>query len=134
MTRMGHMNLLAVLVAGLAAMILSMVYYIGFSRSMATLHPAYADPNARPAPWQVGVELLRSLVLAFVVSLLAHFIRSDSAGESVHLALLLWVGFPLVLWTGAVVWERVPRKLAAIHAGDWLLKLLVVAFIVSVWQ
>jgi hypothetical protein len=31
------------------------------------------------------------------------------------------------------MWEKVPPKLAAIHAGDWLLKLLVIAVIVSVW-
>ena len=30
------------------------------------------------------------------------------------------------------MWEKVPPKLAAIH-GDWLLKLLVIAVIVSVW-
>jgi Protein of unknown function (DUF1761) len=52
---------------------------------------------------------------------------------AVRLGLALWIGFPVVLWTGAVTWERVPPKLAAIHAGDWLLKLLVIAAIVSVW-
>ena len=30
--------------------------------------------------------------------------------------------------------ERAPWKLAAIHAGDWLVKLLVVTVIVSVWR
>jgi hypothetical protein len=39
-----------------------------------------------------------------------------------------------VLLTGSVIWEDVPRKLAAIHAGDWLVKLLAVAIVVSVWQ
>jgi hypothetical protein len=38
-----------------------------------------------------------------------------------------------VLWTGALIHENTPWKLATIHAGDWLLKLLVVALIVSVW-
>jgi hypothetical protein len=33
-----------------------------------------------------------------------------------------------------MIWENTPGKLAAIHAGDWLVKLLVVAVIVSVWQ
>jgi hypothetical protein len=48
--------------------------------------------------------------------------------------LALWIGFPLVLWTGALIWESTPIKLAVIHAGDWLAKLLLVALIVSVWQ
>jgi hypothetical protein len=33
-----------------------------------------------------------------------------------------------------VIHENTPYKLAAIHAGDWLVKLPVVAVIVSVWQ
>ena len=30
--------------------------------------------------------------------------------------------------------ENTPRNLAAIHAGDWLLKLVAVAVIASLWQ
>jgi hypothetical protein len=33
-----------------------------------------------------------------------------------------------------VVHENVPWKLAALHAGDWLAKLLIIAVIVSVWR
>ena len=129
-----HLNVLAILVAALAAVVLSTVYYMVFARSMATLHPAYADPSARPAPWKVGVELLRSLLLAFVVASLVHWTRTEGVAQGAHLGLLLWLGFPVVLWAGAVVWERVPRRLALIHAGDWLVKLLVVASIVAAWR
>ena len=48
------------------------------------------------------------------------------------LGLTLWVGFPFVLWTGAMLHEDAPWRLAAIHGGDWLVKLLLVAVIVSV--
>jgi hypothetical protein len=50
------------------------------------------------------------------------------------LGLALWVGFPLVLWVGAVIHENVPPKLAVLHAGDWLLKLLAVSTLVSALQ
>lgn len=49
------------------------------------------------------------------------------------LAAVLWAGFPLVLWTGAMLHERTPWKLVAIHAGDWLVKLLLIAAIVTTW-
>jgi hypothetical protein len=32
------------------------------------------------------------------------------------------------------MWERVHPRLAAIHAGDWLLKILVIAVIVVLWR
>ena len=46
----------------------------------------------------------------------------------------LWTGFPVVLWVGAVVHERTPVRLAAIHAGDWLLKLLAVGALLGAWR
>lgn len=50
------------------------------------------------------------------------------------LGLALWAGFPLVLWIGAIVHERTPLRLAAIHAGHWLVKLPVVAVVAAVLQ
>ena len=128
------MNLLAILVAGLAAVVISTAYYMAFARQMSTLHPAYADPNAKPGAGRVVAEILRSLILAAVVAMLANGLHAANFADAAGLALILWVGFPLVLWTGACVWERVSPKLAAIHAGDWLLKLLVVTSIVSLWR
>lgn len=132
---MTDMNWLAVVVAAMAAVALSTVYYMAFGKQMATLHPAYAEPQAAaPQPWKIGVEVVRSLVLAAVVACLAIGFGASNAADAVGLGLLLWIGFPVVLWTGAIVWEKVPPKLAAIHAGEWLLKLVLIALIVSLWR
>ena len=45
-----------------------------------------------------------------------------------------WVGFPVILLLGSVVHEKVPWRLAVLHAGDWLVKLLLIAVIVGVWK
>ena len=50
------------------------------------------------------------------------------------LGLALWIGFPFVLWAGAMLHESTPWRLAAIHAGDWLVKLLLIAVIVTAWS
>lgn len=128
-----HLSLFHIVVAAIAAMVISTVWYMAWGRQMAALHPAYADPSARPQPWKVAVELARCLVLAHIVAWLAYSVGVDDAGGAVVLALVLWVGFPVVLWTGACVWERVPLELAAIHAGDWLIKLLAVTLIVTLF-
>jgi hypothetical protein len=36
-----------------------------------------------------------------------------------------------VLLTGSVIWEGVPPVTAAVHCGDWLLKLLLVAVVLG---
>jgi hypothetical protein len=33
-----------------------------------------------------------------------------------------------------MVWEKVPLTMAAIHAGDWLVKLVVISAIVGAWR
>jgi len=48
---------------------------------------------------------------------LARLVAGLGIGDwkgAVQLGLLLWIGFPFVLWTGAIMWENVPVKLAAI--------------------
>ncbi len=50
---------------------------------------------------------------------------------SLLLALMAWIGFPAVLLTGSVVWERVSPVTAAMHAGDWLLKLLLIGAVLG---
>lgn len=56
-----------------------------------------------------------------------------SVGSAVVLGLVLWTGFPLVLLSGSVMWDRVPPVTALLHAGDWLLKLLAISAIVGMW-
>lgn len=39
-----------------------------------------------------------------------------------------------MLLVGSVIWENVPAKLAALHSGDWLVKLFVLSVIVGDWR
>lgn len=52
-----------------------------------------------------------------------------AVSRTVVLALIIWVGFPVVLLTGSVTWEKVHPATAAIHAGNWLVKLVLIALI-----
>jgi hypothetical protein len=77
----------------------------------------------------VVAELLRSAVVATAVGV--RQMDLDDLGPLLAVAVLAWVGFPAVLLSGSVLHERVPWQLAAIHAGDWLLKLIAVTLIVG---
>lgn len=87
-----------------------------------------------PAPrWTYGVEVLRCLVLAAAVVGLAAAVGVGSWWAGLLLGAALWVGFPLVLWTGAIVHERTPVRTAALHGGDWLVKLLALGLLAGLW-
>jgi hypothetical protein len=81
----------------------------------------------------VLLELARSVLLGAVIAGLARTADLHSVGSSVLLALVLWLGFPFVLLTGSMMWEKVPAVTAILHAGDWLLKLIVISVIVGLW-
>jgi hypothetical protein len=131
---MPDINALAVLVASISVFVLSSVYYTTLARPWASVSEAAARGGGRPRPRKAALELARTLILATVVAGLASRGEIENPGGGLLLGLALWVGFPFVLWTGAMLWENTPWKLAAIHAGDWLLKLLVIGLIVSSWQ
>jgi len=125
----------AVGVATVAAFVLSTAYYIAFGRQYAELRGLSPEAAAaRPPAWKVLLELLRSLVVASFVAGLADLLEITEWAEAATLAVSLWVAFPAILLVGSVIWDDVPPRLAAIHAGDWLMKLLLIAVIVGIWQ
>ena len=128
-----ELDFLAIAVAAVAAFILSGVWYGVFGSQLAELHLAYADSGS-PSAKDVVVELVRNLVVALVLAWLVDQIGVDDWAQAALLGFVLWVGFPLIILIGSVYHEKVPVKLASIHAGDWLLKLIVIAIIVGVWQ
>jgi hypothetical protein len=120
-------------VAAVAAFVVSSLWYMLLGRRLAALSPAYAT-GARPSGPVVALEFLRSLVVAAVLAVLAARSDTETWLEGAGLGLLAWVGFPLVILAGSVLHERYRWQLAAIHLGDWLFKLLLVAAIVSAWR
>jgi Protein of unknown function (DUF1761) len=127
---MPEIDSLTVLAATVAAFAIGGAYYAAVGDRLAEVSEAAAA--AEPAPWTLGVEVGRCLLIALVVAGLASQGEIDEWTGGLWLGTALWIGFPFVLWTGAVVHERTPVELAVIHGGDWLLKLLAVGVIVSV--
>jgi Protein of unknown function (DUF1761) len=119
-----------VVAAVVAAFVISSLWYVAFSGMLARLSPAYAD-GARTSPWVPVLEVVRSAVLAIVVAIGCDRLDIDGFGPLVTAALVAWLGFPVVLLSGSVLHEQVPWRLAAIHAGDWLLKLVAMGLIVG---
>jgi uncharacterized protein involved in cysteine biosynthesis len=125
------MIVLAVVLSAVAAFVASSVYYaVASPLERKVLGDATLDRGGRAA-WKVVTELLRTMLVAAVFAWVAAACGRLSLPGAVPLALVLWVGFPVVLLTGSVAWEKVAPVTAAMHAGDWLLKLLLIAVILG---
>lgn len=128
------MNIWAIIVAAVAAFVASAIYYVVFAKQRAKLSPAAKAETGKPPAWQMILEIVRNLVLAFVLAYLVKESGIDGEGKAAVLSLLLWVGFPVILLSGSIMYEKVPAKLAAIHSGDWLIKLFLMTAIIGNWR
>jgi Protein of unknown function (DUF1761) len=121
------MIVLGVAVAAVAALAISAVWY-------GAVPAASVEPvPRRPAMAQLLVELLRNLAVASLVAGL--LVASDWSGlaDGALLGLSLWT-LPVVLLVGSVFHEGVPIRRAALHAIDWLLKLVAIGAIVALFN
>ena len=125
-----HVDLRRIGLAAGGSVLASAAWYTAWGDRLAELDEAYAD-GGPPAAWVLPVELARSGAVATAVALLVGATGARGRGSAARLGLGLWGAFPVVLLTGSVVHERVPWRLAAIHAGDWLAKLLLIAAVVG---
>src|SRR5215210_3936769 len=126
------MVVLGIAVASVAAFVLSSLYYVATTPVERRRLGDRAPDRGSPAPWKAATELLRTAVVAGVFAWLATRADLLDLPGSLLLALVVWIGFPVVLLSGSVIWERVPVVTAAIHAGDWLLKLLLIGAVLGV--
>ena len=123
----------SVVIAGISVFLLSSIYYIALTPvEVRALGPAAPQRGGRPAPLKALLELFRSVLVGAVIAGVAAC-HLHGVGSAVLLGLVLWTGFPLVLLSGSVMWDKVPTATALLHAGDWLLKMLVISAIVGLW-
>jgi hypothetical protein len=128
-------NYWAVVVAALAAFLMSSLYYSPFllGNVWIAVDPGSAA-GTTPSIGRVLGELCRTLVITFVIARLLALLGGSDWKGVVRLALWLWFGFSGMMWVGAIMWEKIPWQVAAIHSGDWLLKTILIAVIVGVWR
>jgi len=134
-----HVNVVAVLVTTLVVFVLGWLWYsplLFFNPWMRLrgLDPAAAMAGAKMPVGKLVIEFARCFILVYVVTRIATLHSDLSLLGSIHVGLFLWLGFPVILLTGSVIWDNVPWKVAAIHAGDWFVKLLVISIIARVWH
>lgn len=131
---MSGINFLAVTVAAVAAFVASAVWYIVFGKELAKVSAAFAEGLKNRQPWKMLAVIAQSFVIALVLAYVLGLIGTLDWIGALRVSVLLWLGLAAMQWVGSMLWEKVPLKMAAIHAGDWLVKLVLIAVIIGVWR
>src|SRR5262249_10568560 len=130
---MRRLNYFALAVLTVVAFVASSVWYSPLLFGRQFLELSGGNASRQPSPTKALLELLRTFVLAFVNAELVRRLNIEDWKHALELGLLLWVGFPVILLTGSILWQNVPWQLAAIHSGDWLIKLILIPVGVAAW-
>jgi hypothetical protein len=125
-------NWLAVLVAGILHIVISLAWYqpVFFGRAWVRLSGKAMTPAMRWIPAGISAHLVCILALAVIVNLT----NATTVLEGIAAGVLVTVGFVATLLAGELVWEKIPFKLYLIRVGDQLLTLCLGGAILALWR
>jgi hypothetical protein len=131
--RHNRMNYLGVVAAAVAAFVASGVWYSPLLLGTQYAQLRAADPGSM-TPTEILIEFIRTLVVAYVFARFVARVGVRDWKAALRFGLWVWIGFPTMILLGSVAHENVPLPLAAIHAGDWLVKVLILSLVPSLWR
>ena len=139
-------NYLAILVAGIAMMIVGSIWYgplFGktFIASMGwdKISKEEQDKMKKGMIGNYVLQFIFSLVTIWVLAVVLHYfriVRTDLSGTvaGLHVALLAWVGFYLPVKCGEKLWTGKMDKMLWIDLGHFLVSLVVAGLILGMWK
>lgn len=122
----------AVPAAAVAAFVVGAVWNSPLLFGPARERLAGLPPQAKINPAQPVAELARCLILSASIAALIIIVGPRDVPTALGLGFFIWLGFQATLLTGGVIWEKMPPPLFAIHAGDALVKMLLVSGLLAI--
>lgn len=103
-----RINYFAIALLVVVAFIASSVWYspLMFGREFTELSGVSA--SAHPNWLKIVCELIRTFVLAYVITRLVLLLNVANSKDALRLGIWLWIGFPVILLTGSILWQNVP--------------------------
>jgi hypothetical protein len=128
-------NYLALLVAVAVKQVLGMIWFSPFAFGPAWMKLVGCDQAQMTArlPRAIGVDVIASFVMAFVLVHAVHYAGANTAALGAAVGFFNWIGFIAATTLGYVMYEKRPIKLFLIDNGYSLLALLLMGAIVAAW-
>ncbi|TGK62729.1 DUF1761 domain-containing protein [Leptospira wolffii] len=123
---------IAILSVGLLAFIASLLWYSPIL--FGGIWMEYRNPSANSSPLWMLVAPLRELIVSYLLAKLFRELRILEWKNAILLSFQLWLAFHAVGMAGAVIWDNMNWKLAGVHAGDWLMKMILMSVLLCYWN
>jgi hypothetical protein len=126
------LNYWIIVVTGVAAFFLSILWYspLLFGKIWEQYrHP----PNPAIPQWTMAFAPVREIIASYVLAKLISLVKLEDWRKTTRLFFLLWLAFHAVGMAGAILWDNMQWQLGAVHAGDWLMKMLFMGIVLTLW-
>ena len=134
-------NLLAVLVAAIAALVVGFVYYLPpiMGLRWGNLIKAYAhltdeDLNPKNLLPILVKWLITAFINAYVLARLFAMTGTATLGTGIILAVIVWLGYGLTFSSWPVIFAKQPTGVWFINNGGFLLMQIVMAVVLTLWK
>ena len=129
---LSQINLLAVLVAGIAHMASGLIWFMPgfFGKQWMNL----TQQELKPARQWIAAGVIGHQLIALALAVIVYLANATTVVEGVGVGLLVWVGFVVTLEAGELIWEKIPFRLFAIRIGNHLMALSVAGAILAIWR
>ncbi len=131
-----HVNYLAVIVAAIANYLIATIWYAALFGKVWQKLTGITDMN--PAPMNIVLVFIGSLVLSFV---LYHsivfgdaYVKMSGVSSGLMGGFFGWLGYIAPVTLSTKLYEKKPWGLWLLDNGFWLISLLVMGAILSLWM
>lgn len=126
------LNYWVIIITGFVAFFLSILWYspLLFGKIWEQYRHA---PNPEIPKWTMVFAPLRELIASYVLAKLIVLLKLTNWKKTIVVFLLLWLAFHAVGMAGAILWDNMQWQLGVVHAGDWLMKMLFMGFVLTFW-
>lgn len=133
-----EVNLMAVLLAAISSMVVGGIWYSNAAFGKAWAKMAGIDEAKQKKDAATGLSgmfvlsLVMAYVLAHVTFLSAEYFTDRSfLSAGLNSGFWMWLGFVLPVVASNSLFEQKRKKLTAIHAGNWLVTLVVMGWVIG---
>jgi hypothetical protein len=129
-------NLLAVIVATVVAMVIGFAWYS--PRAFGTRWMGYLGTTqaqlGNPGPMGMAVGFVAALVNAWVLAVLAMNLGGTTIVDGLKLGVLCWLGFMATITAAQISFEKKPWGLWTVNNGHNVIVQVLMAAIVTAWR
>jgi hypothetical protein len=139
---MHNLNYWAVLVAGLASMVLGFLWYSPLLFAKPWMREMGYDPNDKAKTQEMqksagpayAASTVASLLSAFTLALIFHGLGTNNIHYALATSFHIWLGFVATVQLTGALFTRQSMKLFAINTGYQLVCYLVMGAILVSWK